>query len=86
MPWGQRLMCIAWPAFLAAAVLEMLVFALIDPNDLHWLGRALEWSPMAVYAASFFAFWVVAMASSALTMLLAAPPEDINERQPAGGA
>ena len=66
-------MWIAWPAFLAACVLEMLVFALVDPHDLHWLGRALDWSAMAVYTASFFAFWAVAMAGSALTLLLATP-------------
>lgn len=37
---GKRLMWIAWPAFLVAAVLEMLVFAFIDPNELHWGGAA----------------------------------------------
>lgn len=70
---ARRLMWVAWPAFLAAGMLEMLVFALVDPHDLHWLGRALDWSAMAVYTASFFAFWAVAMAGSALTLLLAAP-------------
>ena len=29
--WTQRLMWIAWPAFLMAGVLEMLVFAMVDP-------------------------------------------------------
>lgn len=69
----QRVMWIAWPAFLAAGVLEVIVFALVDPHDLHWLGRALGWSAMAVYTASFFSFWAVAMACSALTLLLAMP-------------
>lgn len=72
--WGQRLMWIAWPAFLAAGVLEMLVFVLVDPHDLHWLGRALDWSPMAVYTASFFSFWAVAMGACAMTALLAQTP------------
>ncbi|WP_156374456.1 hypothetical protein [Pseudorhodoferax sp. Leaf274] len=69
----RRLMWIVWPAFLAACVLETMVFALVDPHDLHWLGRALDWSAMAVYTASFFGFWAVAMACSALTLLLATP-------------
>lgn len=30
--WRQRLMWIAWPAFLVAAVLEMVVFAFVDPH------------------------------------------------------
>ena len=29
----QRLMWIAWPAFLLAGVIEMLVFALVDPRE-----------------------------------------------------
>ena len=31
--WTQRLMWIAWPAFLMAGVLEVLVFAFVDPQD-----------------------------------------------------
>jgi hypothetical protein len=72
----QRVLWIGWPAFLAAGVLEMLVFALVDPHDLHWLGRELDWSPMAVYAASFFSFWMVAIGCSALTLLLSTPDRD----------
>ena len=30
---AQRLMWIAWPAFLLAGVIEMLVFALVDPTE-----------------------------------------------------
>ena len=32
----QRLMWILWPAFLVAGVLEMAVFAMFDPHDMHW--------------------------------------------------
>jgi hypothetical protein len=41
----QRLMWVMWPAFLMAGVLEMLVFALVDPLDIHWAGA---WGIMAV--------------------------------------
>ncbi len=37
--WTQRLMWIAWPAFMVAGILEMLVFAMVDPQDLHWFPR-----------------------------------------------
>lgn len=75
--WGKRLMVIAWPAFLVAAVLEMVVFALVDPADMHWLGAPLALSREAVYTLAFFVFWGLAMASSALTVLLAQPPSEV---------
>ena len=36
--WKLNLMWVLWPAFLAAGVLEMLVFAVIDPEDMRWMG------------------------------------------------
>lgn len=76
--WAQRLMWIAWPAFLIAGVLEMLVFAMVDPNDLHWFGRPIEWSRQAIYTVAFFVFWALTMASSALTTLLSLSPFEVN--------
>jgi hypothetical protein len=75
--WGKRLMGIAWPAFLVAAVLEMVVFALVDPSDLHWFGAPLALSREAVYTLAFFVFWALTMASSALTTLLSLPPSEL---------
>ncbi|MDR7097058.1 hypothetical protein [Hydrogenophaga laconesensis] len=66
-PW----MAIAWPAFLFAAVLEMVVFAAVDPGDLHGLsGEPLGWTRQAVYTVSFFVFWAVTAAASALSVAL----------------
>lgn len=75
---AQRLTWIAWPAFLVAAVMEMLVFALVDPSELRWQGAPLEWSRQAIYTVAFFFFWFAAMASSALTCLLAMSPYEVN--------
>jgi hypothetical protein len=62
---------ILWPAFLMAGVLEILVFALVDPTDLHWLGGApIEASRQAVYTLAFLAFWLVIAAAGAITALL----------------
>lgn len=74
----QRLMWIVWPAFLMAGVLEMLVFAMVDPQDLQWFGRPLEWSRQATYTISFFVFWGIAIISSGLTTLLAMSPFEVN--------
>lgn len=76
---ANRLMWIAWPAFLAACLLELLVFAFVDPQELHWTGQALGWSRQSVYTAAFFAFWIVCSGACALTTLLRMPPADINQ-------
>ena len=74
----QRLMWIAWPAFLMAGVVEMLVFSLADPQELYWFGHHLEFSRQTLYTLSFFVFWLVISVSGALTVLLSLPPHEIN--------
>ena len=77
--WTQRLMWIAWPAFMVAGILEMLVFAMVDPHDLQWLnGAHVEWSREAIYTAAFFVFWIITMVASALTTLLSMSPFELN--------
>ena len=75
---GQRLMWVAWPAFLAACLLELVVFAMVDPSELHWRGEPLAASRQAIYTVSFFFFWLVAMGSSLLTTTLAMSPFEVN--------
>jgi hypothetical protein len=75
---GQRLMWVAWPAFLVAAVLEMLIFAVVDPTDLHWAGGGLDLSREAVYTVTFFVLWGFTMLSSSLTTLLSMSPFEVN--------
>jgi hypothetical protein len=74
-------MIVGWPAFLMAGVLEMLVFSLVDPTQLHWFGGApVELSPTAVYSLAFFVFWVVIALASGISQLLAEPAVEINSR------
>ena len=75
---AQRWMWIAWPAFLVAGLLEMLVFAFVDPQDLNWFGQGLDLSRQAIYTLAFFAFWVLAMLSSAFTALLGMSSAEVN--------
>ena len=77
----ERLMWIAWPAFLVAAVLEFLVFAVLDPDSLTLFGERAGWSREAVYTVTFFIFWGLTMLSSALTTMLAMSPFEINRQQ-----
>ncbi len=82
----MHLMAILWPSFLMAGVLEMLVFALVDPASLRWMGgEVVPLSPSAVYTLAFFAFWGVIAASGLLTRLLEGDPDHIN-REGASGA
>ncbi|WP_322991203.1 hypothetical protein [Limnohabitans sp.] len=74
----QRWMWIAWPSFLVAGLIEVLAFAFVDPQDLHWFGHELELSRQAIYTLAFFPFWAMTMLSSALTTLLALSSEEVN--------
>ena len=75
---SQRMMWIAWPAFLVAAVLEVLVFAMVDTQDIQWFGQPLEFSRQGVYTMAFFVFWGITMLSSGLTTLLSMSPFEVN--------
>jgi len=75
---AQRWMWIVWPAFLVACVLEMLVFALVDPEELTWFGHPLALSRQGVYTLSFFVFWLLTMVSGALTALLSQSSGEVN--------
>lgn len=75
---GRKLMWVAWPAFMGACALQLVVFALVDPLALEWAGHHLGWSRQAVYAGGFFLFWVVCMLSSALTAVLSRPADEVN--------
>ena len=73
-------MAILWPAFLMAGVLEMLVFAVVDPGELHWFGGAvIAWPAQAIYSVSFLIFWGVISTAGALTALLSVESDAVNE-------
>lgn len=77
----RRVMWIVWPAFLVAGVLEMLVFAMVDPADLNWLGQPIGLSRQGVYTIAFFVFWALTCASSAVTSLLSHSSLEVNRDQ-----
>ncbi len=82
---GRKLMWVAWPGFLAACVLQLVVFALVDPLELQWFGHQLPWTRQAAYAAGFFVFWIACTASSALTLLLSQGVSDAAVPRADGG-
>jgi hypothetical protein len=71
-PLARAALQVLWPAFLAAGAMELLVFAHVDPSDLHTVGgAAIALSRQAVYTLAFFTFWGVIAAAGALTWVLA---------------
>ncbi|MBN8510036.1 MAG: hypothetical protein J0L57_15670 [Burkholderiales bacterium] len=82
---GQRALSVFWAAFLMAGVLEMIVFAHVDPGSLHWFGGdALNLEPRAVYTLAFFVFWAVISVACGLALLLCSHADEINRRRAAG--
>ncbi len=70
-------MAVAWASFLAAGVMEALVFSVVDPQDLRWFGGApVDLSPQAVYTLSFLIFWGVIAVGASLALLLVNLPDD----------
>ena len=84
---ARRWASIVWPGFLTAAVLEIVVFASVDPLSLHTLTGAalplsLSLSTTAIYSLAFLVFWVCTAAGCALTVLLQRSTDELNAAQP----
>lgn len=81
----ERLLWVAWPSFLMAGLLEMLVFSAADPAELHGLG---DWparlGELGVYTLAFAAFWAACALGCSLTLWLASPVE-ARRKAPIGG-
>lgn len=76
---ARRLAIVIWPAFLVAGVLEIAVFALVDPSAVHAPdGRPLGLSDTAVYSLAFFVFWGIVSVGCLLSLRLACSAEEIN--------
>ncbi len=74
----QRWMGVAWPSFLMAGVMELLVFALVDPQSMSWFGQSFDMSRQAIYTISFFVFWLVISVAGALTVILSLSSTEVN--------
>lgn len=84
-PTARRALAVLWPAFLGAGVLEMLVFAHVDPAALHDIsGHRLELDPTTLYSLAFLAFWVVIGAACVMTQLLDLTSTEVNSGAPPG--
>ena len=67
---AKRWVLILWPAFLAACLLEALVFSLVDPGEIHWPGQVSQPARQGVYTVAFFCFWMISAACSCFVLWL----------------
>jgi hypothetical protein len=65
-----RVLTVLWPAFAAAALIDGLVFAAIDPLELRWFGDGAPLSRQAIHTLAFLLFWALTSAAAATTLLL----------------
>lgn len=75
---ARNLMWILWPSFLMAGATSAVVFALVDPLDVMFLGY-LQAGRLTVYTVGFFIFWIMAALSSALTLRIAPRGVELDE-------
>lgn len=69
---------VLWPAFVAACLLEIIVFAAFDPHEFHAFGLSVEAGRDTIYSIAFLAFWFVTSAAGLVTWSLSRSAEDIN--------
>lgn len=79
----RKLIYILWPSFVVAVFGVVVMFALMDPVDLRWVGP-FELGRRAGYTLGFLLMWAFAACSSAFTWFLMRPPAEVNEAAPDG--
>jgi hypothetical protein len=83
---GRQLIFILWPSFVIAGIAEGIFFTAFDPMDLRLFDAPIEASRTAVYSLGFFAFWLLAAASSALTCFFQRTSSEVNRRTESGAS
>lgn len=74
----SKLIWVLWPAFLAAGAGEIVFFALINPQELYFLGKPVNYPPLATYSIGFLFFWGLCALSSLLTCFLQRTSVEVN--------
>ena len=73
-PLAQRLGVILWPSFLLAGIATMVLFAFVDPVELHAISfPEWEFGRTAGYTIGFFSFWLLTSISCAMTCYFRRP-------------
>jgi hypothetical protein len=74
----KRLIPILWPSFLVAGIADILFTTLFDPLEIMYQGEPLISHRIAAYTIGFFIFWLMGIASSAMTCFFQRSADEIN--------
>ncbi|MCA1926614.1 MAG: hypothetical protein LDL16_10100 [Thiobacillus sp.] len=74
----QRMIPILWPSFIVAGLADIVFTSLFDPLEILYRGEALIEHRIAAYSIGFFVFWILGIASSALTCYFQRGADAIN--------
>jgi hypothetical protein len=66
-----RGLIVLWPSFLGACLIELLVFAWINPTEVHIRGVEAGLSAGVIYTLAFFVFWTGCLIASLMSWILA---------------
>ncbi|MEI7443571.1 MAG: hypothetical protein WCK28_01675 [Burkholderiales bacterium] len=76
---SREWIAVLWPAFVAACMLETVVFAAFDPHDFTVFGWQVDAEDRnAVYSVAFFTFWAISAATGVVTWALSRPSDEVN--------
>jgi hypothetical protein len=73
----RKLIWVFWPSFIVAGLGTILLFSLLDPVDLRYVGP-LELERNAGYTIGFFFLWALGAGSSAFTCWLQRRADEVN--------
>lgn len=74
----QRLIHVLWPSFLIAGVAVIVFTTLFDPLQFAYRGEPLVMDRIGAYTIGFFVFWLLGIASSAMTCYFQRSADEIN--------
>lgn len=74
----HRLIHILWPSFLVAGAANIIFATLLDPVEIMYRGESLIENRIGAYTAGFFVFWLLGIASSAMTCYFQSGSDEIN--------
>ena len=73
----RKMIWVFWPSFIVAGIGTVLLFTLLDPVDLRFVGP-LELPRDAGYTIGFFFLWALGAGSSAFTCWLQRRADEVN--------
>lgn len=75
----QRIILVLWPSFIAAGVMDIVLFTLLDPIALSYQDAPLFTTRLSAYSWGFFLFWLFGAVSSALTCYFQCSATQLNK-------